>query len=310
MDEPALRVLISSLEQQLSTLEEWLYFWTMLVIVGCAGELFFVIHEYLDNRKLWNRARTKGFVANPEKPSGFVLIFEVLSVAFVVIGIAGELYLNWQSSDLQTKLRNANGSLILLFEKEAGDAKESALRAAAAADRANVAATGAQKKAELVAKKEKLVEKEAQSLKYVLDMAAWNLNPRTVGDPESLKNSLARYKGMPVTFGSYLNDGEPYFLCLQLADIARSAQMVVTDQCAVWKPSATPTKGILVSTPSAELSVEFIMLLSKLPELGPGLEARNDSPFLQIFVGKRYGFPTTVPTIEKQVPIKRRKRSP
>jgi hypothetical protein len=130
MDEPALRSLISSLDQHLATLGGWLYFWTVMVIVGCAGELIFVVYAYLDDRRVWFHARSTGSVAPPEKPSILVLILEVLSVALVVVGIAGELYIDWQSGDLQTQLRDANGKLILLLEQEAGDAKKSALGAA------------------------------------------------------------------------------------------------------------------------------------------------------------------------------------
>ena len=70
------------------------------------------------------------------------------SVALVVVGISGELYIDWESGDLQTQLRSANGSLVLLLEKEAGAAKDSADAAATSADRANAAAKDAQGKAE------------------------------------------------------------------------------------------------------------------------------------------------------------------
>lgn len=132
MNESALRSLIGGLEQQLSRLEWWLYAWTVLVIVGCAGELYFVQHAYLDERRLWKRARTLGGVA-PKKPSALVLIFEILSVAAVVVGISGELQVDRKSGDIQTQLRDANSQLVLLLEKETGAAKDSAEAAAKAA---------------------------------------------------------------------------------------------------------------------------------------------------------------------------------
>ncbi len=86
MDESALKELIASLGVQLSALGWWMDFWTALVIIGCAGELYFVIHAYREDRRVWFQARTRGAIAFPEKPSLWVLFFEVLSVAAVVIG--------------------------------------------------------------------------------------------------------------------------------------------------------------------------------------------------------------------------------
>jgi hypothetical protein len=140
MDETALRSSITGFEQQLSSLEWKLYAWTLLVIVGCAGELYFVLRTYLEDKALWRRSRNRGAIQFPEKPPVLVLIFELLSVAFVVFGISGELQVDRKSGDIQTKLRDANSELVLLLEgqtlsasKAAGDAKGSADGAAEAA---------------------------------------------------------------------------------------------------------------------------------------------------------------------------------
>ncbi len=143
MDESALKELIASLGDQLSSIGWWMYFWTALVIAGCAGELFFVIHAYLEERKAWFKAKTRGAIAFPEKPSLWGLILEVTSVALVVVGIAGELFVDWKSDDLQTRLRSANGSLVLKLEKSAGEAKDSAKAAATDATTAKGASADA-----------------------------------------------------------------------------------------------------------------------------------------------------------------------
>jgi len=124
MDESALKALISLLGDHLSSLGLWMYAWTAFVIVGCAGELFFVIHAYLDERRLWLQARTRGSIAFPEKPSLRMLILEVTSVALVVAGIAGELYVDWRADDLQTRLRDANARLVALYNDKASAADE------------------------------------------------------------------------------------------------------------------------------------------------------------------------------------------
>ncbi len=164
MDEPSLRSLIRFLEQYLSSLESWLYFWTWLVVIGCACELLFVIHAYRDDRKVWYRARTCGLISLPEKPSFFVLILEVLSVALVVVGISGELSIDRKSGSIQTQLRSANASLILLLEQGAGEAKASADEAARASGKAVVSADTAGKKAGKVEQTVDLIGKQASAL--------------------------------------------------------------------------------------------------------------------------------------------------
>jgi hypothetical protein len=97
-----------------------------MVILGCAGELISVIHDHRDDLKLWRKARTRGGISLPEKPSGKFLIFELVSVAAVVIGIAGELNIDFKAGRLEGKLRDANSRLVRLLGQEAGDAKLSA----------------------------------------------------------------------------------------------------------------------------------------------------------------------------------------
>jgi hypothetical protein len=105
-----------------------------MVILGCAGELVFVIFEYLDDRRVWYKARTRGFITFPERPPLIVLILELLSVAFVVVGIAGELNVDFRSGRLETQRNDANGKLILLLDQKAGAAEVSAERASRASD--------------------------------------------------------------------------------------------------------------------------------------------------------------------------------
>jgi hypothetical protein len=143
MDESALRTLIASLYAQIEPLHFWLHVWTVVVIVGCAGELLFVIYEYRDDRGIWYKARSRGFIAFPEKPPTIVLILELLSVAAVVIGIAGELNIDFKAGRLETKLRDANSQLISLLGRKAEDAKLSAEAASSASVTAKKSAEAA-----------------------------------------------------------------------------------------------------------------------------------------------------------------------
>lgn len=132
MDEPALRSLIECLEISRAVLDHWLLFWTWLVVIGVAFELVLVIWEYVDGKRIWHLSRTRGAMPIPERPSRVKLIFEVFCIVLVAFGVAGELYINARSSQNETKLRDANGKLVLLLGQEAGNAKQSAQDAAKA----------------------------------------------------------------------------------------------------------------------------------------------------------------------------------
>jgi hypothetical protein len=262
MDEPALRSLISSLEQQLGTFEWWLYFWTVLVIVGCAGELFFVFHEYLDERKTWFSARTLGSLALPEKPSGLVFILEVLSVALVVVGIAGELYIDWKSGDLQTQLRNANGSLILLLEKESGDAVTNAKLAKATADAVGREAQEAESKIESVSKRASDLDAGLRETQYAFSMR----NLQTLAIRDQLIERLKRFKGKTVFVRSYryMGDVDGHRVCQMVLDLARNAGMNPVDQCSTLLPSTQPATGITVCGPDDQEMLSLSMALTPL----------------------------------------------
>jgi hypothetical protein len=287
MDETALRLSISGFEQQLSSLEWWLYAWTLLVIVGCAGELYFVLHVYQEDKILWHRARTRGAVAPPEKPSAFVLIFELLSVAFVVVGISGELQIDRKSGEVQTKLRDANSQLVLLLEREAGAAKDSAKKAAAAAGTAKSSADSALLAAGDAQKKVATVGKEADTIEYIL-------SARRVQDEEGLENDLENeFKDKNIVFKSYAaaQDPESFWLCAQLVDIAHKAGVNSTDECATEPLSRIPITDLLISAPTHDEAFSLSRVLKKPRRVTGYFVGLNEAPQLTVLVGVKQSLP-------------------
>jgi hypothetical protein len=237
MNEAALRLLISDLEHRLSSLDGWLHFWTILVILGCAGELYFVVHEYREDHKIWFNAKTRGLKL-PEKPSFKTLICEVLSVAFVVIGISGELDVDRKSGDLQLQLREANGSLFLLLEKEAGDAKDSAKSAAEQADKAM---------------------RDLVATEYVL-------SDRGIGNENALRKALARFKGERIKVESYKDDDEAYAFCKQLSAIIAQPKLglkPVSSCDGYLEPRDRKERGIIVMAPNKTIVDSMVCALAQ-----------------------------------------------
>ncbi|MEO7030586.1 MAG: hypothetical protein ABI147_14420 [Acidobacteriaceae bacterium] len=143
MDDAALKVLIDGLEKCRGSFDSWLTIWTWVVVVGVALELVFAFHEHFEALALWK----PGIVREHGKPSRVWFIFELFAIALVTIGIAGELRIEADLGNLETRIRDANGQRLVLLQRQAGTAKQSAENAAAAAGKANVAAGGAATKA-------------------------------------------------------------------------------------------------------------------------------------------------------------------
>lgn len=281
MDESALRALIASLEKQSGPLHSWLHFWTWMVILGCAGELISVIHEHRDDLKIWRKARNRGVISFPERPSGKFLIFELVSVAAVVIGIAGELNIDFRAGRLESQLRDANNKLVLLLGKEAEDAKQSAEGAATAAATAKGLADAA-------ADKVKIVGKEADQIGGTLGMAVGLINARQVDDVNKLAGDLKpRFKGRNIQLVSYVGDVEAWGLCNQLVIATKAAEMIPENICGkAWFTSPLISPLSITATSSDEEDA-LARIISKHGHLGTvGIVGPN----LIVFVGVKSPF--------------------
>ena len=253
-----------------------------MVILGCAGELIFVLHEYLDDKKTWYKARTRRFISFPAEPSSIVLILELLSVAFVVIGISGELYVDVTSSRLETKLREANGQLVLLLEGRANDAETSAKNAQASADAVGREAEQAKKTVDIVGKR-------AEAIDQKLDMAQYFLSARELRDPALLKSQLSAFKGKTFIFRSYVNDGEGYFLCKKLTWVASDAGVVATDQCGLFQVERPFIMlGINIWAPTEEVMLTLNKEFAAATLYGSGGAVSSDGGTI-VFVGGKPG---------------------
>ncbi len=139
MDESALRSLLKSLEVSWSSLDAWLNFWTSLVVVGLAIDVFVIIKEYLDNLRDFRR----GTIHPPEKPGVHLLVLGLLGTGLITTGVAGELFVHVKAGKIEADMRTASDQLVVLVSKQAGNAKISAQGAADASSRAQKSANEA-----------------------------------------------------------------------------------------------------------------------------------------------------------------------
>ncbi|MGA2004296.1 MAG: hypothetical protein ABSG70_12995 [Terriglobales bacterium] len=99
-----LRRLLDCLEASRLSLHWWLSFFTWLVVIGVVSETVFVIWEYCDDMHAFQR----GIILPPWKPSRVKFALEIVGVALVAIGVAGELNLESRIATVETKLEDAN----------------------------------------------------------------------------------------------------------------------------------------------------------------------------------------------------------
>jgi hypothetical protein len=165
MDESALRTLLNSLEASRSSLHGLLHIFTWFVVVGLAFDLFVIIKEFRDDWEDFRYGQIHPYENHlPKQPSVLLLMLALLGTALIVIGVAGELYVDVRAGKIETQIREANDNLLGLSIQEAGDAKSSAEDAASAAASAQSSADGATGSADKAQQRVAVVAKHADEL--------------------------------------------------------------------------------------------------------------------------------------------------
>jgi hypothetical protein len=123
-EESALKSKLNSLQVQWSSLDAWLNFWTVVVIVGVAVELAVILVEHWHSMQDFGR----GIVHPPEKPSRWILAFGLLGAGLVGIGVGGEFWMHKKAGGVETEMRNASEELVAIANRDARLAEERAAK--------------------------------------------------------------------------------------------------------------------------------------------------------------------------------------
>src|SRR4051794_9948257 len=110
---------IKTSEGSLESLDSWLKFWIGLVVVGVVVEVLVVLVEYFHAY----RAFRKAIISSPEKPSSWMLVWNLLGASFVAVGVAGELAIHVRAGKIESDLKGFNRALVVLSIRDAGEAK-------------------------------------------------------------------------------------------------------------------------------------------------------------------------------------------
>ena len=121
-DELALKNELNRLESSWSSLDGWLNFWTLIVVIGVAVEVVVIVVEHRHGMHDFRR----GIIRPPDKPSAWLLAFGLLGAGLVAIGVAGEFWIHIKAGRVETEMRDATGSLVAIADGKANAANERA----------------------------------------------------------------------------------------------------------------------------------------------------------------------------------------
>jgi hypothetical protein len=189
----------------------------------------------------------------PEERSRIKSAVKRFAIAILLLGLAGDV----------VSIVTGQAEMAALT-KEAGDAKNSAESAHAAAGSAEVDAEKANLALRMAQSKLDAVSQQAEVLAYIL-------SARRVQDVDGLKADLEKgFKETRIAFDSYVGDTESFWLCSQLVDVAKGVVMESKDECATRPMERVPITDLYVSAPSIDEAMRLSRILKK-PRRVPGI---------------------------------------
>ena len=262
----------------------WLMGCTVAVAVGCFLEMG---ESTVEGLHWWWRRKDKPF---QEDDARWSVPWSIVGLFLVILGVAGEGFFEAKQSTAETAVRQYDEKLLADTILKAGTAKDSADLAANAAVRAKDAADSASQKAVHAQSMASNVEKTAESIDNSLGFAQYMLADRELLNAEKLKVDLAPIlKGKTVIFRSYVNDGDAYFLCFTLTQMAASIGAQPVDECGFFRVEPPyPMLGINVFGPDTNESLALIKVLGSATMFGAtGPVNGVPSQARVIFIGRK-----------------------
>jgi hypothetical protein len=277
MDESALRILLNNLEVSRSSLHGLLHIFTSFVVIGLAFDLFVIIKEFRDDWREFRYGQIHPYDNHsPKRPSVSLLILALLGTALIVIGVAGEQYVDVQAGKIETQIREANDKRLGLITQEAGDAAESAKIAHEEADAASKAsgkaldkskeatdkAGDAQEKAREVATLADETNRKVEATRLTASRIRDALTPRSAGTDGKQNAELELFTGTNavVTFST---DAESRDLAANIIAILQRAKWIVLSVTPDFPMFPSPMAGPFFSKGGENM---------KLVQRGQGLE--------------------------------------
>lgn len=267
MDELTLLNRLNSLELSWGSLDRWLKFWILLVVIGVSVELVVICIEYRHELHDFGR----GIIHAPDRPSGWLLFCALLGAGLVAIGVAGEFFIHIKAGRVESEMRDVTARLVALADERAERANEKA-------EAEHLARVQLEKSMEW----RHLTESQKQAVCSVFSPAGANQSSilSAPEDPEawSYANEFAEQITSCAVSGGFARGGH-------LGRIAWSSTIF-----GVWvRFSRSPSPSV----PLAKRRALATSLAKKLSEIGVKIEGiSNEEPagivFPYLYVGPRF----------------------
>jgi hypothetical protein len=228
-------------------------------------------------------------LAHLSKDESRKALIEKIGLCFFAVAVFAEIvaYPYGQRNDA------LSGQMIISLDAQAHEAALNASRALADSGSALDAAARAKNEADAARLKAAAVSKKAGQIDASLAAVRWVVSARRVQDEAGLETDLRReFKGTYIVFDSYVGDEESYWLCAQLASIARKAGVDSRDECAA-KPLSKqlPITDLHISAPSI-VEAERLSMILKKPGRVPGIfVGLNQASHVTVTVGVKPSVP-------------------
>jgi hypothetical protein len=295
----ALKSSISALESSLKVTEGSSGHWETIgwlcaiaVGVGIAGEIVVIVSEHRDDLEDWRR----GVVRPPDRPPMWRFWFDIVATLIVLGGVFGEAGATAKVASINSHLRSKTSEfraksdqLLAVVTQQAGNAETSATAASEASASAKSDVKTAHDEVNVIGKRAKLIDAD-------LTTVQWLISARRIQDVDGAVADLRNgFHGRDIILKSYSGDVEGYWLCEQLVDIAKKAEMRPQDICANELMRGVPVTDLLVGAPSIEEAQKLSVPLKKPRRVEGYFAGLQESPALSVLVGVKQSFPIWPP---------------
>lgn len=221
-------------------------------------------------------------------------LFDSIGIWFFAVAVLCEIAGYWygqRNDDLSEQV-------IVSLDAKARDAASNASTALSNSKEAEAKSSNAADKAGKAQIKVDAVAKRAEEIDTDLTAVDWIISARRIQDVDGLTSDLKReFRGRHMILTSYagLSSDESFWLCSQLVEIAKNAEVDGENECANEPIRGVPVTDLSIRGPNHAELEKLSTILAKPRGIIGYFVGMSERPVLTILVGARGSIPTWPP---------------
>ncbi len=221
-------------------------------------------------------------------------LFDSIGIWFFAIAVLCEIAGYWygQRNDALSE------QVIVSLDAKARDAASNASTALSNSKEAETKSSDAVDKAGKAQIKVDAVGKRAEEIDTDLTAVDWIISARRVQDVDGLTSDLKReFRGRHIVLTSYtgLTSDESFWVCIQLVEIAKKAEVDGQNECANEPIRGVPETDLSIRGPNHDELEKLARILAKPKRVIGYFVGMSERPVLTILVGVRGSIPIWPP---------------